>query len=344
MATAPSSLTWSQARHVETVIFVDVDGVLNVGAQDSGDAPLLLNQTNIDISLKVWGNHQHHAQRVCIEKMVAVAQRQLGHGEDSTYAKFACSNTSSVSEELAKRLATIVLAAGDRDRVAVVLSSNWRKMQHAGRVRKLEETVSRYMGGQSFAFDAKTPNRTEQLAADRLESVGDFLAELSNQRSGLATPLKALLLEDFFITAMDGWTCGGVSMNSVADAEGYLVSRASAVKARIVHCYDQWTTSSGLEVRVGGGLTLQRVEEAKVFLRLDLEDPVDADENPERTRSKEIPVSPIAERTPFSKMFGSERRIASKSLTPPASPPLSPLSELRWPEYFSLALPWVQSA
>jgi hypothetical protein len=336
MATAPSSLTWSQARHVETVIFVDVDGVLNIGAADSGEAPLLLNKTNIDISMKAWGSHLHHAQRVCIEKMVAVAQRDLGHGENSTYAKFACSNTSSVSDELAKRLATIVKMAGSRDRVAVVLSSNWRKTQHAGRVKKLEETVSRYMGGQTFAFDAKTPNRSEQIASDRLESIGDFLAELSNQRSGVVRPLQALVLEDFFITDMDGWSCGGVRMNSVADAEGYLVQRGSNTKARIIHCYDSWATSSGVEVRIGSGLTLQRVEEARAFLH---------SEDEKEAMAKEVAsakVEPEGEKKKAASATSARKKAPEPDTS--VSPSLRPLSELKWPEYLSLSLPWVQSA
>eukprot|EP00425_Heterocapsa_triquetra_P015535 CAMPEP_0195151202 /NCGR_PEP_ID=MMETSP0448-20130528/180156_1 /TAXON_ID=66468 /ORGANISM="Heterocapsa triquestra, Strain CCMP 448" /LENGTH=318 /DNA_ID=CAMNT_0040189917 /DNA_START=53 /DNA_END=1005 /DNA_ORIENTATION=- len=265
MASAPSSLTWSQARHVDTVIFVDVDGVLNIGAADSGEAPLLLNKTNIDISMKAWGHHHNHAQRDCIEKMVYLAQKDLGHGEDSTYAKFACVGSSSVSEELARRLADIIRTGGDRNRVAVVMSSNWRKTQHAARVRKLEESVARHLGS-SFEFDAKTPNRSEQVASDRLESIGDFLSELSKQRAGVSHTLKALILEDFFITGMDGWTCGGVRMNSVADAEAYLERRAPSAKAKLVHCYDKWVTDSGLEVRVGSGLTRERVEDATAFL------------------------------------------------------------------------------
>mmetsp|Transcript_15885 Transcript_15885/g.42024 ORF Transcript_15885/g.42024 Transcript_15885/m.42024 type:complete len:420 (-) Transcript_15885:112-1371(-) len=259
-APPPTSLTDAEARSIDTVIFLDVDGVLNVGMQD-GDGPLVLNETNLDIMKQAQGVEMTERSRIAFEKLAAIAQQR-------DFAEFVTSTTWQVSDKLMGHFASIITMAGEH--VAVVLSSSWRKEHHADKVLRLQEDISKHLG-RPFAFSAKTHIRPESDAADRLEVIGDFLVELSNQRNGMTQPLQVLVLEDFFITGMDGWLCNGVCMNSVADAEGYFHLRVGdsascAVQVKIVHCFDQWTTPTGLEVKVGGGLTLQRVAEAVDFL------------------------------------------------------------------------------
>merc|ERR1719253_30009 len=101
--------------------------------------------------------------------------------------------------------------------------------------------------GRPFAFAAKTrEDKPEGSAEHRLELIADFLVQLCGQRNGLEQPLNMFVLEDLFAT-------GGVSMNSVADAEGYLADRAGA-----------WS-SSKMRVNVKG-LTPQHLREAEGFL------------------------------------------------------------------------------
>jgi len=258
----PEALPDAQARSIHSVIFLDIDGVLNVGVYDTGDAPLLMNEANVGImkeaqSYDRW--QMSEASQLMIEKLASVVQKK---GEFVVGSAWQC------SDELVRRLAMIIKAGG-KD-VAVVLASTWRRPSHRDRVWLLQKRISKYLGS-PFAFAGRTVDRPENSAADRLELIAEFLVELSNQRSGVVQPLQALILEDFFITGMDGWSLNGVSMNSVADAEGYLHSRIGAsastpVEAKIFHCFEQWTTMSGMQVKVGGGLTLQHVAEAAALL------------------------------------------------------------------------------
>jgi hypothetical protein len=255
---------------VETVIFVDVDGVLNVGVRDHGDAPLLFNDSNRDFALGQRGRRQASKQdEECVTKLQSVAtQCPPAHQEGSSYSDLACGKGSHVSEVLAQRLAEIVHAAGPRR--SVVLSSNWRKPQHAARVKKLEAEVSRQMGAE-FMFDARTRPAEERSAADRLRCIGDYVESLfdCNGRFHDGRPLRLLVLEDFFITPLDGWACGTFKVDSCAAAEAYLLNRAppsANVAAKLVHTYHEWCTPSGLRVQVGGGLTDSFFQEAVDFI------------------------------------------------------------------------------
>jgi hypothetical protein len=249
------------ATSVDTVIFVDIDGVLNVGALDKGNPPLLWHQKNIDCARRM--RSQGGLESTSIETVLSIAKRKV-KGEDCTYESISCED-SDCSTILVRRLAEILDMAGERRQV--ILSSNWRNPQHAGRVKRLEEEVSYHLG-RSFAFDAKTAVRAERTAADRLMCIGDYVSQLAKQRNATEGHLRVLILEDFFISPMDGWQCDGAPMNSVEACENYIMNRGAPMdfSAKLLHTYDEWQTSSSLRVQVGAGLSRLDIQAAKEFL------------------------------------------------------------------------------
>jgi hypothetical protein len=246
---------------VDTVIFVDIDGVLNVGALDKGNPPLLWHQKNIDCAQRIRSENNPHSSS--IETILSIAARKV-KAEDCTYESLSCKN-SDCSTALVRRLAEILKMAGERRQV--VLSSNWRRPQHAGRVKRLEEEVSHHLG-KSFAFDAKTAVCSERTAEDRLTCIGDYVSKLAKQRDASDGHLRVLILEDFFISPIDGWLCDGAPMNSVEACEKYIMNRGEKMdfSVKLLHTYDEWHTSSGLRVQVGAGLSKNDLQAAKDFL------------------------------------------------------------------------------
>jgi len=262
-------LNTTHAKMADTVLFVDVDGVLNVGARDGGNPPLVLDRAGVKGALSLWGKREQHPDRQSIERVVALTRRRLGHGENSSYFKLAIDDALMVSPILIARLASLIRSAGDRK--LVVLSSTWQRPIHRERVERLEEALSDCLGV-PFTFDARTgsgPN--DSSPPGRLQAIGDFLEALTTRRGSMPRRrLRALVLEDFHISAMDDWACGDMTMDSIAAAERYLVQRAqntsTELVVKLVHTYDEWTTSNGLFMQVGSGLTMEHFCQALRFL------------------------------------------------------------------------------
>mmetsp|Transcript_53420 Transcript_53420/g.135512 ORF Transcript_53420/g.135512 Transcript_53420/m.135512 type:complete len:337 (-) Transcript_53420:164-1174(-) len=254
---------------VETLIFVDIDGVLNVGIRDQGQAPLLLSEQNCKCAVDRRGGAGCSAyDKECVERVLSVIQHQVEPCEGAdTFRSLACGRCD-CSRVLLERLAAILTAAGKNR--SVVLASNWRKPKYTKKVQALEGEISRLMGCR-FAFDARTRLAEEKMAGDRLRCIGDFVQQhVSGRGSGKPRPLRILVLDDFFVNPMDGtWECGGNRMHSVGDAEKYIRSRAtSAVEmvVKVIHTYQEWSSQSGLRVQVGAGLSDGHRREAVAFL------------------------------------------------------------------------------
>jgi len=261
-----AGLDSTRAKTADTVLFVDVDGVLNVGARDGGNPPLVLDRAGAKGALSLWGKRDQHPEGQSIQRVVSLTRRELGHGESSSYLKLAIDDTLMVSPILLARLASLIRSAGDRQ--LVVLSSTWQRPIHGERVERLEEALSDCLGV-PFTFDARTgsgPNDTSPPG--RLQAIGDFLEALIRRQGYVPRRrLRALVLEDFHISAMDGWTCGNMAMDSTAAAEKYLRQRAqNQLAVKVVHTYDEWTTASGLTMQVGSGLTMEYFCQALRFL------------------------------------------------------------------------------
>eukprot|EP00929_Paragymnodinium_shiwhaense_P103087 TRINITY_DN66371_c0_g1_i2.p1 TRINITY_DN66371_c0_g1~~TRINITY_DN66371_c0_g1_i2.p1 ORF type:complete len:421 (+),score=67.63 TRINITY_DN66371_c0_g1_i2:65-1264(+) len=224
---------------VETIIFVDVDGVVNIGAADNRGLPFLLNEDNLQIAAQLRAAGAK-TKGDCVERLLVCSQSLIGHGEEGSFSKFACPDKTDLSDVLV------------------------RKPKHKERVRKLESDLSRSLG-RPFCFDAATDLVDERTAADRLETIGSFL-----QKSDQTNLKRVLLLEDFFITPCSGWFCGNRHVNCVEDAEDYIRSRArnaqSDLKVKLVHTYAEAVSASGVVVGIGAGLVGRYLRQALSFV------------------------------------------------------------------------------
>jgi len=268
------------APSFETVIFVDVDGVLNVGVKDGKQGPLMLNETNCrhaeHYAAEVAGRSGDHAERGAFEKVLSVmAKKDSPESTDNTFAELACKGQEHIAVPLLRRLAEIIVGARQQGPTQVVLASTWRRPKYAPRVSCLEQELSKLLG-ERFVFDARTRQLEENTAADRLRCIGDFLVSHCAAAAGAGGSclLPAVVLDDLFITPLDGWLCGEVAgslrhVRSEADMEAYLRSRvpaAASVAVKVIHPYSEWITESGLRVQVASGLTQQHVMQALTFL------------------------------------------------------------------------------
>lgn len=265
-------MPWSPTQHgldagraqvADTIIFVDVDGVLNVGVSDGDQGPLLLTRDGVHDVSKLWGKHSHHPMRDTIERLVSVSKRMVGHGEEATYSKFATIGEALISDVLVGRLVKLIQASGERR--LVVLSSTWQKYKQ--KVKLLERAISAQLGS-PFLFDASSGVEAACAPDSRLISIADFVGGLCAWRGDEAPMLRVLVLEDFHVNAMHGWLCDGHSIRSTTDAEQYICRRASQhnVRAKLIHTYDEWRSPSGLLVQLGTGLSIHHFSHALQFL------------------------------------------------------------------------------
>jgi len=242
----------------ETVVLVDVDGVLNVGVRKAVGPPLLLNERNVDRAKTTTGIRPRYGSRECSAKVSAVARR-LGD--------CVCAGSSQWSALLIRRLVRILRAIPGRR--SVVLSSNWRRPRHIGRVRRLERDIASELE-EPFEFDARTQVVDEDGPSDRLRCIKDYLRQTCEERQSLrghVAPLRVVILDDFFITGMDGWRCSPRhAVYTVRDAEAYVASDLP-VSVKVIYCYDEWAPEQGFPMKVGRGLSEQDTEEAISFVR-----------------------------------------------------------------------------
>lgn len=274
-----------------TIIFVDIDGVLNVGSRDNGKAPILVSARNIELALQSSSTDQ------AMLRLRSISCRAIAHGEssDAKYSNFRCPPGELVCDLLVGRLANIIRSAGNRKAVTVVLSSSWRKPKHNAGVAKLERSISAHLG-EAFSFDARTQQCDESTAGDRLATIGQFLATLQDNGFVKSQSIKVLVLEDFFITKFctAGWQCGGRKIRNVAGAEAYLKDQAqnTGFKAdvKLIHTCDDWTTSTGVPVEIGCGLTLDHCTDALQFLA---SNPTRCSEEPLEAKVLQTPPLPL---------------------------------------------------
>jgi len=246
----------------ETLIFVDCDGVVNVGIRDGpGQAPLLLCEKNLARCKPCDSPPPVGSAQATSHIMFSTAYRQVGHGDEGTYSKFATPpDSSDICPLLAHRLAEILSYAGPHSKM--VLSSSWRKTHHQKRVEALEATLSKY-SGKNITFDARTKPGSDGPQG-RIELIGDFVHEYSENRQRSDRPLRVVVLEDFAATHPQQF-----NSQSIESVEAYWRQcsfQPEKTSVKLVHCYEEWTTSFGQSVQVGTGLTRAKVCEAERFL------------------------------------------------------------------------------
>mmetsp|Transcript_40545 Transcript_40545/g.114688 ORF Transcript_40545/g.114688 Transcript_40545/m.114688 type:complete len:311 (+) Transcript_40545:109-1041(+) len=238
----------------DALIFVDVDGVVNVCARGEGSSNLLLSKGNMELALqehepeflKTWGN--------LVAKVSTVAQR---------YGDLACPDEDHFSAILVLRLANIIKAAGGRR--TVVLSSKWRRKEARQKVEHLEEALAQHLGD-DFEFDGRTEIVDENGARDRLRCIGNYVRRHCKWHPARA--LRILILDDFFAGALDGFSCGSRRMRDSTCVEAYVrrfAPRFRDVQVKLAHCYEEWRAPDGSRVQCGRGLSERHVAEARDF-------------------------------------------------------------------------------
>jgi len=192
----------------------------------------------------------------------------LGHGEEGTFEKYLTQSGLKINEHLVKRFADLLELAGDNRTVTVVLSSIWRNPEHAELAAQLEQELSRCLG-KPFAFHARTALGDDRDPAERLKKIGDYVAAHSRASQQPSQNLLVLVLDDFHVTPLEGWSCDGDDMCSEEAVETYVKHRAlrpEDVSVKLIHTYDEWATVKGLRVQVSTGLTMKHFCQASTFL------------------------------------------------------------------------------
>jgi len=263
---------------IDTLIFLDVDGVLNVAPKDPGQNPPTFNARNISHALNMC---RAGPTRQLIAEKLLILHDTYRDTDGGTYGQLMSRSDQDVSDVLVGRFVQIVAAAGPRGKV--VLCSSWRKPEHVERVRQLEALVSEHMGC-TFAFHDRTATDGEDTCgAQRLVFIGDFVEKYCS--ANRPSQVRVVVLEDFLISQVRGWLCGKTEVNSVSDAERYLESRGLAhapgdehpcaaqnVNAKVLHTYQEWTApacayhSKPMQMVVGVGLGVEHVSRALHFL------------------------------------------------------------------------------
>jgi len=243
----------------DTLIFVDADGVINVGINDGhGQAPLLLCQDNLARCKPCTSPPRAGSVKAISHIMYETACRQVGHGDEGTFSKFATPGADHMCSLFVQRLAEIRQHAGPRAKM--VLSSSWRQSQHLKRVEALEAALSK-CSGEKITFDAQTQPGSDHPSV-RLQLIGDFVHEYSVNHQHSGRPLRVLVLDDFAASQPP-------MENFATTVEAHLRERScqpERTSVKLVHCYEKWTTSLGLSVQAGTGLTRARMCEAEHFL------------------------------------------------------------------------------
>mmetsp|Transcript_52368 Transcript_52368/g.146059 ORF Transcript_52368/g.146059 Transcript_52368/m.146059 type:complete len:308 (+) Transcript_52368:274-1197(+) len=256
----------------QRLIFVDIDGVLNVGMKD-GTHSVCLSEDNV-MKAKMMtplmkAKLMTRANKNAADRLLSVITRSLepaGESGPSTYEHFSCPTMSNVSDRFVERLAKLIEAAGPHRHV--VLSSTWRMPRYACKVEELEAAIGSRLG-QPFTFDARTDLEEDYGPAGRLSGIASYVHKYCKRVQLGSRCLRILVLEDFHVTPMGAWKAGGTTMGSAQDVEAYLQSLIPArltSAVMLLHTYDEWNTRSGSLVQIGSGLTMQHYSRAMAFL------------------------------------------------------------------------------
>lgn len=259
-----------------TLIFVDVDGVLNVGIKDENpEMPALdFSMQNLSTCYSIRRSGKIAAEDAAtVDKILSVAAHSLEPlSEDyATYQELLIDSCNSLQgldliHIFVQRLAKLIQAAGSQR--LVVLSSTWRRPQHSKKTQKLEKAIASVLG-EPFAFDARTSLEENRDVAGRLKGIRAFIQDHVAASETPAGPLRVLVLDDFHNRPLKGWKCDGNTISSTQDAEAYLkcgIPAHPSNAVRLIHTYAEWRTESGRLVQVGAGMTMNHFRDGLEFL------------------------------------------------------------------------------
>lgn len=137
--TLPGHFNTSLDTSVDTILFVDVDGVLNVGIYDPFDAPILLKSSELSVAREIVAMDYRGFDSATAYKICALANAPADDAKNGTTFE-ALASQDQLSKVLVGRLSELIQDAGPK--CHVVLSSSWRKRQHLKRREKLELDLS----------------------------------------------------------------------------------------------------------------------------------------------------------------------------------------------------------
>lgn len=254
------SLTKS-ASSVSSVIFLDVDGILNILVRDSGHS-MRINKTNIKTAWNMMYSGAPQSHKECAQKILAITERTecslgVGEGCGSTLAALVA-NEGGLSDILVDRLAELIESTFPHPEV--VLTTSLRHTRYKERMEVLRSKIEQKIGeefhwaGTILAQEAETPE-------DRLRSIASYMEQMN-----VDDEVRVLVLDDFFVTPFGRWSCDGHAMKAPEDAERYLEMRCPAAVVKVVHPYVELKTEKNLRVQAAVGLTDRHFLAAANFL------------------------------------------------------------------------------
>jgi hypothetical protein len=248
-------------ENIETMIFLDVDGVLNFAVADETNNPIAFTDHNIKMA---FGLESRNEKDVVADRLLSAYRKDIGQEDPGTYGKYASRPDVNLCDVFIQRLVQLIQAV-DVENCLVVLSSSWRLPSHAEKVARLEDLISGQLG-MKFKFGGRTVAARETRGQERLTLIGDYIADYCKTNGTLHA--RALVLDDFMMSPVRGWACNCKQIDSIKAAESYLQSCAPAsakIIARVIHTFDEWTDGV-LQMRVGSGLSYRHIWDALSFL------------------------------------------------------------------------------
>jgi len=248
----------SPLPNMRSLIFLDIDGVLNVGVSDGQSKPVAISQENLEM-LAMMGAAKNGAAQA-----LSYACSQKADG-DLTYAEL-CKGTGDFVDAFVDRLAKIIQAAGPS--TTVVLTSTWRLPQHAVKLASLERAIAKKLK-RNFTFKVRTAVDEQESPEGRLRGIERFLREHCERNMDNIDCLRILVLEDFHIHPMGSWSCNGKLMACTDDVETILadcVPQHVDSSVKLIHTYSEWKRQDGISVQVGSGLTWKHFNDTMQFL------------------------------------------------------------------------------
>lgn len=163
----------------QTVIFLDIDGVLNVSARDEMGA-LLISEENIQKARTVLRNGSGPPDVNSARKIIALSKRREGRQGSGDTLGTRTVNEYGFCEEYVDRFVAILEATSPTPQV--VLSSSWRRIDKWG-AEALRAAIEQRLG-RDFDWAGVTSARKDNTPQDRLKCIGDYIAAMGVDACG----------------------------------------------------------------------------------------------------------------------------------------------------------------
>eukprot|EP00435_Cladocopium_sp_Y103_P067724 s131_g30.t1 len=177
---------------------------------------------------------------------------------ESTTTFEALASHDQLSKVLVGRLSELIEEAGPK------------KKQHLKRRERLEQDLSEALG-RYFTFHDVTQLTPELHAGDRLQAIRSYLQDFACANL-CGAELKVIVVDDFFLSPLsyaDPFRITNGELHTLEEVEDFLLQPLSDMgveaSAKVLHCYRKVTTTNGLVLQVGMGLSNGLLKDAKEF-------------------------------------------------------------------------------